>query len=273
MRFIWMPLAALAFLLLPALPATAFTVTQLGAAAGGNPGDLCGVLGGTTCQPFFEVSGLVAGDSFDMSWSLDGSQILGPDLIPDFPTLAASATLTIASITAMSVVLDITISNDVNVLLNPVGFSASLVSFGMLLDGFASGSLTTAGGFLDTYDTNNIAGGPGLTVDFCASTDMACNSGNEMAGIVIGSSDSFQFTLAGAFDPLGITLANFATKWQTNYDTLVTPDDPDVLAGNSSFEQPGLPATIIPEPGTAVLMGMGLVALAASRRRLRARSA
>ena len=63
----------------------------VGFEAGGNPGDLCPLMGGTTCQPYFEVSGLLAGDSFDMTWSLDGSQILGPDLIPDFPTLDAGS--------------------------------------------------------------------------------------------------------------------------------------------------------------------------------------
>jgi len=36
-------------ILLLAAPAGAFTVTLLGTEAGGNPGDLCPLLGGTTC--------------------------------------------------------------------------------------------------------------------------------------------------------------------------------------------------------------------------------
>jgi hypothetical protein len=260
----------LAAALLSATSAAAFTVTQLGSEAGGNPGDLCSIEGGTTCQPYFEVSGLVSGDSFDLSWALDGSQILGPDLVADFPTLAASATLTVSSITASAVTLDITLDNDTDPLANVAGFTGSIVAFGMELDGFASGALSTAGSFLDGYATNNIAGGPGLTVDFCAATDSSCNAGTEADGIVIGGSDAMQFTLNGTFDPIGgITLSNFAVKWQTNYDTLVIPDDPDVVAGNSSFEQPGLPGVPIPEPSTAALLGLGLLGLAAGGRRLR----
>jgi len=249
--------------LLLAAPAGAYTISLLGTDAGGNPGDLCGTLGGTTCQPYYEVSGLVADDSFDMTWELDGSEITGPDLIPDFPILAASANLSVVSITSTTVVLNIILNNDVNADLNPVGFEASLISIGMKLGGFDSGVLTSAGTYLDTYDTGNVAGGPGLTGDFCASTNAACNTGNEADGIVIGGTDTLQFTLTGAFNTTtGLTLANFAVKWQTNYDDLnPDPDDPFVVDGNSSFEQPGLPGTPIPEPSTALLTTLGLLGL------------
>jgi hypothetical protein len=249
--------------------ASAYTITNLGN-AGGNPGDLCGIVGdATTCQPYFEVSGVVAGDHLDLTWDLDGSVVLGPDLIADFPTLAATASLDVASITATTVVIDITLDNTTNPASNLVGLIAGIVSFGLELEGFTSGILSTAGISLDTYDTNNIAGGPGLTVDFCASTDASCNAGNSGDGIQIGASDILQFTLSGAFDVGGITLSNFATKWQTNRDELFPlPDDPDVLlAGNSSFEQPGLPGGIIPEPNTAALMVIGLAGLAWKSRR------
>lgn len=257
-RGLW--IAVVAVLLLAAQPSSAYVVTEVGPAAGGNPGDLCEIEGGTTCQPYYEVSELVAGDEFDMYWALDGSQILGPDTVPDFPTLAGSATLTVSSITLTQVVLSVTVLNETQALLNPVGFEAGIVSWGAELGGFNSGSLSTAGTSLDFYDTNNIAGGPGLTVDFCASTDSACNAGSMAEGIQIGASDTIGFTLDGTFDPTGgITLGNFATKWQTNYDELVTPDDPDVIAGNSSFEQPGLPGSVLPEPSTGVLLLAGIL--------------
>jgi hypothetical protein len=270
MRSRWYVLcnAVAVVMLAPVAPVAAFTMTQIGSAAGGNPGDLCEALGGTTCQPYFEVSGLVAGDAFELGWTLDGSEILGPDGIPDFPTLRAEASLTVTSITSTQVVLDIILDNQTDPLQNVAGLVAPIVSFGMELDGFGSGLLSGAGTSLDTYATNNIAGGPGLTVDFCASTDPACNSGSQADAIGIGGTDSFQFTLSGSFDPgRGITLSNFATKWQTNYDALVTPDDPAVTSGNSSLEQPGLPGNPTPEPGTALLLGAGLIGLAANNRR------
>jgi hypothetical protein len=250
-----------------ASPASAYTIALLGTEAGGNPGDLCPIEGGTTCQPYYEVSGLLAGDSFDMAWELDGQQILGPDGIPDFPSIDGNANLTVTSISATTVLLDIVLNNITNPLHNVDGFTGSIVSLGMHLDGFASGVLSTAGSFLDTFDTGNIAGGPGLTSDFCASTDSACNAGSEAAGIAIGGSDSLQFTLTGIFNTgTGITLSNFATKWQTNYDDLVTPDDPDVVSGNSSFEQPALPG-VVPEPSTALLVAFGMVGLGLRGRR------
>jgi hypothetical protein len=265
--------AAFVALLLTSTPAAAFTVTQVGTPAGGNPGDLCGDLGGTTCRPYYEVSGLVAGDSFDMAWDLDGSQVLGPDTVPDFPTISATGTLSVASITATTAFLDITLNNTTNPADNTacsVGtpcpeFMGGIVAFGMLMEDFISGVLSTPGSNLDTYGTNNIAGGPGLNVDFCASTDGSCNAGTASDAILTGASDTIQFEITGTFDPiLGITLANFATKWQTNYDELVVPDNEFVLDGNSSYEQPGLPGEV-PEPGTGLLIAIGFTLMVAFR--------
>jgi hypothetical protein len=266
--------AAFVALLLTSTPAAAFTVSLVGAPAGGNPGDLCGELGGTTCRPYYEVSGLNAGDSFDMAWDLDGTEILGPDLVPDFPTISATGTLSVTSITATTVLLDITLNNTTNPADNTAcsseiepcpEFMGGIVAFGMLMEDFVSGVLSTPGTSLDTYGTNNIAGGPGLEVDFCASTDGTCNAGSANDSILTGESDSFQFTLTGVFDlEEGITLANFATKWQTNYDDMVVPDDPAVLDGNSSFEQPGLPGEV-PEPSTGLLIAIGFTLMVAVR--------
>jgi hypothetical protein len=250
-------------------PAGAYTVTLLPNHAGGNPGDLCDTYGGNTCIDVLEFGEVKAGDVLELTWDYDGSQgPIGPDLVPDFPTISSTGSVSVASITASTVLLDITLTNTTTALPipnpgnMPAGFTASIVTIGAEVDGFISGVLSTAGSFLDTYDTNNIAGGPGLTLDFCASTDASCNSGSAMAGVAIGGSDTVQFTLTGAFDPIaGLTMRNISTKWQTNYDDLVTPDDPDVTSGNSSFEQPGLPPGWVPEPASGLLMGIGLVGL------------
>jgi hypothetical protein len=251
-------------LLLFAGYANAYTVTQLSEFAGGNPGDLCDTVGGETCIPVLEFGGVLQGNSIDLTWDFDGSGILGTDLVPDFPTISSTGNLTFTSITTTSMTLDITLNNTTNPLLNPAGFTASIISMGIELDGFASGVLSLAGSFLDTYDEDNIAGGPGLNTDFCASTNAACNSGAEADGIVIGDSDTIQFVLTGTFDPtLGITFRNAATKWQSNYDELV---DEEVAGGNSSFEQPGLPAGYVPEPSTGLLVALGLTGLCGVRR-------
>jgi hypothetical protein len=203
------------------------------------------------------------------SWFLEGDDFLGPDLIADLPTIAANATITINAITTTSVLIDVAINNTTQDNWNPAGFEGGIVSFGMEAVGFSSGALSTPGSSLDTYALGNIAGGGGLSSDFCASTDPACNSGSAADSIGNNESDAFQFTLAGTFDdgPGGITLRNFAVKWQTNYDQLVIPDDPNITTGNSSFEQPGLPGQV-PEPSTAMLMlfGIGMV-VAAGRRK------
>lgn len=269
-------LAMAALMLLLSSSAGAYVITQIGYPAGGNLGDACadsgegGTATGTACNPYFEVSELVQGDSFKTSWFLDGQDFnAGPDGVKDVPTIAANATITVTAITTTSVLIDVTINNTTQDYWNIAGFEGGIVSFGMQAVGFASGSLSTAGTSLDMYALGDIAGGMGLAADFCAATDSACNSGTAADAIGNNSSDSFQFTLAGTFDDGagGITLSNFATKWQTNYDTLVIPDDPNVVDGNSSFEQPGLPGQV-PEPSTAMLMllGTGMV-LAAGRRK------
>lgn len=252
------------FVAVLATPADAFTISFIDF-AGANPGDLCAIEGGTTCQPRYKVSELEEGDSFDVTWFLDGSQILGPDLIEDYPTLSAEATVTLTSVSTTELVIDITLSNTTDPLaIGGEDFEAAITVFGLSVVGFTSGSLTTSGSSLDTYTAGFIAGG--LPADFCASTNTGCTNGQPGQGIQIGDSDSFQFTITGNFEEDNVMLADFGTKWQTNFDDLVIPDDLDVLiSGNSSFELPGTP--MVPEPSTASLLALGLAGLTVAGRR------
>jgi hypothetical protein len=226
--------------------AWALTKTPIGT-SGGNPGG----------QTVWEVSGARQGDSFDLTWVLDGS---GSPWFGDLPDLSATGTLTIASLTATQAILNVTLVNTTA----PAGsLDAPITVFGLEVDGFSSGSLSQEGTHLDTFDTGNISGG--LTADFCASTKAACNSGQPRQGIPILGSDSFSFSLTGTFDTVGgLTLRNFGTKWQTNYDSIV-PNPTSVPVGdNSSFEMPG---QAIPEPSSGILLGLGLAGLALVRQR------
>jgi hypothetical protein len=245
-------LLAAAFLLLSAGTSQAYTITQIGT-TGGNPGGL----------PLYEVSGLVEGDIFVLDWTLDGS------LYGDaYPTLSAIGSVTVTSLTATTVVLDITLENTTPPLLGDPDLTAAITVFGLGVLGIDLGNpgnmLSSAGSFFDTYGEGNIGGG--LTIDVCASTNALCTTGQPFNGINIGESDSFQFTLQGTFDVNNLTLDSFGTKWQTNYSEIM----PEFEGNNRSFELPGTPSNPIPEPSTASLVGLGLVGLGVLRRRARA---
>jgi len=223
--------------------AQAYTITQIDT-SGGSPGGL----------PIDEVSELVEGDFFEVTWTLDGSGTYGGI----YPDLDATAIITVTSLSATQVVLDITLSNDTAPLLGDPDLEAVITVFGLSVGGVdlgnAGNGLSSTGSNFDTYDEGNIGGG--LTIDVCASTDAKCNKGDPTDGIAIGESDSFQFTLMGDFDTDNLVLGVFGTKWQTNYGDI----NPEAGA-EDSFELPGVPTPPIPEPSTAVLLGLGLLGL------------
>jgi hypothetical protein len=232
---------ALLMFLATAAPAAAYTITPVGT-SGGIPGG----------QTLYEVSDLIQGDMFELVWTLDGSGLYAGA----YPDLDGSAVVTITSLTATTVVIDITLSNDTAPqIFNSLALQAVMTVFGMVVDGVdlgnAGNGLSSPGASFDTYDEGNL---PGIASNVCASTNSLCTRGSPQDGIKIGESDAFQFTLQGTFDTSNLTLRNFGTKWQTN-------------AG--SFELPGgIP--MIPEPSTALLMGLGLAGIATvGRRRIR----
>jgi len=241
-------LAAL-LLVAPVSPAGAFTITPTGL-SGGNPGG----------QTLYEVSGLVQGDSFDVIWSLDGS---GSPYLGAFPNLDATATLMIDLLDGDTLILSVSLANDTAPLPGAPDLDAVITVFGFEAAGVALGDagndLLSPGAMLNFYDEGQISGG--LSVDVCASTNAKCNTGNPHDGMAIGESDFFTFTLQGDFDSDdGLVLRNFGTKWQTNYDDIVTDVD-----DNSSFQLPGTPVSV-PEPATALLVGFSLVGLGLFRK-------
>lgn len=233
-------------MLLAAPDVGALTKTPIGT-SGGNPGG----------QTLWEVGGALEGDSFELFWVLDGS---GAPFFGDLPDLSAAGTVTVARLSATQAILDITLANTTA---PAPSLDAPITVFGLEVDGFMSGELSQPGTHLDRYDTGDLAGE--LTAEFCASTNSACNWGQPMQGIPILGSDSFSFTLMGNFDTAnGLTLRNFGTKWQTNYDDIV-PNPRNVPKGdNSSFELPG---QAVPEPSSVILLGFGLAGIVLVRHR------
>jgi hypothetical protein len=72
------------------------------------------------------------------------------------------------------------------------------------------------------------------------------NFGSGMLGLIPSTLSVFQFDTTGASGPLHFSLDPF---------------------GNGFFGLPGTTFTVVPEPGTAGLLGLGLVVLARTRRR------
>ena len=220
-----------------ARPGQAFTITEIGT-SNGSPGGL----------PIYQVSDLTAGDQFDIQLSAIGGALL------------ASGSIEVSGISTTGLLLEVEISNDSP----PLGINGNprITSFGLAVDpGIGSGTVSDAT-FLSTFDMGNF---PGFgNVEFCAGSGNNCAGGGS-GGIIAGATDIFTLNLLWLGGPLAtapdsITLSQFAFKFQGGPD-------------GASFQIPGepggaVPPAQVPMPAAIAIVGLGLVALAASRKML-----
>ncbi len=201
-----------------ALPtaANAYTISLTGGSSGGNPGG----------QPLYEVSGLVQGDAFNVSWGgVSGLDVAGM--------------VTVSSLSACAATLQVMLDN----MSTPIsGNDPRVTAVGLEIDGFSSLASTAAGGtYLTLADDSNF---PGYTTDACATSGSNCAGGGS-GGIPAGGSDSVMLAVNGNFGGT-LKLSNFALKVQGG-------------PGGNSFELAGVPTSKVPEPATVGMMAFGAV--------------
>lgn len=207
--------------------AQAATISLTGGSSGGNPGG----------QPLYEVSGLVEGDAFNVSWG-------------GVSGLSIDGMVTIDSLTATDAVVRVMLENNSPEISNG---DPRVTSFGLLIEDFTALTDSNTGGtYLDNADDGNF---PGFSTDVCGTSGNNCAGGGN-GGIDSGDSDDFTLEVSGNFGGT-LTLENFALKVQGG-------------PAGASFELAGVPTPKpnqdnIPEPASYILL-IGLAGAAALRR-------
>lgn len=205
--------------------ASAAIISTTGGNSGGNPGG----------QPLYEVSGLVQGDAFNLTWGgVSGLDVDGMVFIDALSATDAEIRIMVDNMSA------------------PIsGADPRITAVGFEVDGFSSVAVTTGGTHLDKGDDGNF---PGFSTDVCGTSGNNCAGGGN-GGVPAGSTDSFTLDIAGNFGS-SLNLRNFALKIQGG------------PSGNS-FELSGVPTDKVPEPASLVLFACSLAGLAYLRGRSR----
>jgi hypothetical protein len=235
-------------LMIGTAPVEAFTVSQIGT-SGGNPGGL----------PIFQVSGLVEGDSFPVTYSILSGAV------------TASATITIFDLTTTQALIDISLTNT-----SPIisGGDPRITAFGLGIDPNANLALATVtdiggGGDVDALTTFSASNFPGFQgVEFCATSGNNCGGGGS-GGIDAtnpDSTDQFRFTLPFLVPNTSgqINLSQFAVKIQggPQGQSFEVPGGgfggSGGSGGNGGSGGPGQ----VPGPASLLLIGTGLLGVA-----------
>lgn len=215
-------------------------ITQTGT-SGGFPGFL----------PVYEVSNLAEGDVIFLNWFFEDEDFTEINLFEISAT--GKITVTDVDVDMGRLLLDIILTNT-----SDLTYGIRITSFGLSVDDFNDvNDSDTDGDHLPLAVADSQF--PGFNdVVVCATvpTGMAENcAGGGNGGIgdmsTMSYTDSFFLDLDGDFAST-VTLNDFAIKVQSDI---------------RSYELPGVPSTLIPEPSTLILLGLGLSALGLLSRR------
>jgi len=165
--------------------------------------------------------------------------------------LAASAVVTLTTLTSSSAIFDVSVTNGTSILGDP---GAHLTAFGFLFSPTPTANsniaLTDTGGITDTdaflqgTTPDNIPSfnSQGNTPEnVCIWAGNNCNGGSNN-GLADGETDKFRFTLDGSFSG-SVDLSNFGIKWQA--------------CEGCSFEILGTTTNHVPEPAAFTLFVAG----------------
>ncbi|WP_455223428.1 cistern family PEP-CTERM protein [Kaarinaea lacus] len=170
-------------------------------------------------------------------------------------TISATASYEILGISGTNLDLGITITNNSDPSISILAFGLNAEPDPMYVEfTTAADGTINSGSIFDTIDTNTNFPGGFNPIDICVFAQN-CTGGGFGRGLRSGNSDYLELSLMGEFNG-PVTISDFVMKFQ---------------GGLGSYELPGCigdcTTTSVPEPAAVALFGLGLLGIAAARRR------